>query len=194
MIVVAGPPGSGKSSAFPIAHFDVDYFNADDVAAVLNGGSYVDIPPEIRQRVNRQFEQFVDEHIRSGESFAIETTLRTNVTFQQAGRARAKGFVLIMYYIAVSSARAAIERVMSRADAGGHSAPATVLRQMYHLSLGHLHVAIRQFDRVFVFDNSAFSIEPRLVLEGGNGSMYFIGSPRPRWLRPVIDKVLTVAN
>jgi dephospho-CoA kinase len=48
MIVVAGPPGSGKSSVFPVAQTGVDHFNIDDRAAQLNGGSYRNIPPEIR--------------------------------------------------------------------------------------------------------------------------------------------------
>jgi predicted ABC-type ATPase len=30
MYIVAGPPGSGKSSAFPVSGFGVDFFNADD--------------------------------------------------------------------------------------------------------------------------------------------------------------------
>jgi hypothetical protein len=40
MIVVAGPPGSGKSSLYPLSSFNVEYFKADDRAAELNGGSY----------------------------------------------------------------------------------------------------------------------------------------------------------
>jgi hypothetical protein len=43
MYVVAGPAGSGKTSAFPGSQFGCDYFNADDHAAQLNGGSYVGI-------------------------------------------------------------------------------------------------------------------------------------------------------
>ena len=43
MIVIAGPPGSGKSSIFPVSGFGVAYFNADDRAAKQNGGSYVGI-------------------------------------------------------------------------------------------------------------------------------------------------------
>src|SRR3990172_9394826 len=47
MIVVAGPPGSGKSTAFPVAQSGVDAFNIDDRAAELQG-SYRNIPREIR--------------------------------------------------------------------------------------------------------------------------------------------------
>jgi hypothetical protein len=35
MFIVAGPPGAGKSTAFPVSGFGVDFFNADDRAAAL---------------------------------------------------------------------------------------------------------------------------------------------------------------
>lgn len=53
MYVVAGPSGSGKTSAFPGSRFGCDFFNADDYAAHLNGGSYVGIPRSIRAIVGR---------------------------------------------------------------------------------------------------------------------------------------------
>ena len=63
MIIVAGPPGSGKSSAFPVANFGTKYFNADDRAAELNGGSYLGITNYIRETVNREFEAFMSDCI-----------------------------------------------------------------------------------------------------------------------------------
>ena len=84
MIVVAGPPGSGKSTAFPVSDFGLAFFKADDRAAALNGGSYAGISRQIREQVNREYEEFVIEHIGRRESFAIETTLRNPVTFEQA--------------------------------------------------------------------------------------------------------------
>ncbi len=92
MIVVAGPPGSGKSSVFPIARTGVDHFNIDDRAAQLNGGSYQSISPEIRAQSNRECELFIEAHIRIQKSFAVETTLRTHKTLQQARIARENGF------------------------------------------------------------------------------------------------------
>jgi predicted ABC-type ATPase len=78
MIIAAGPPGSGKSSAFPVQEEGVDFFNADDRAAELNGGSYQNIPEHIRSQVNKKFEAFVLDHVQRGESFALETTLRSD--------------------------------------------------------------------------------------------------------------------
>lgn len=92
MIIIALPPGSGKSTAFPVQSFGVDSFNADDRAAELNAGSYQGITTSIRARVNKEFEEFVMNHIEDRRSFCLETTLRTNITFKQSQIAKEAGF------------------------------------------------------------------------------------------------------
>jgi hypothetical protein len=70
MYIVAGPPGSGKSRAFPVSDYGVDFFNADDRASTLNGGSYQGISLEIRSQVSRELEAFIEGHIERSKSFA----------------------------------------------------------------------------------------------------------------------------
>jgi predicted ABC-type ATPase len=118
MIVIAGPPGGGKSTAFPVNGFGVAFFNADDRAAALNGGSYVGISAEIRRQVNREYERFVIDCIQRRQSFAIETTLRSDVTFEQGRLAKATGFEVEMRYLALATFALHLERVKARADAG----------------------------------------------------------------------------
>jgi predicted ABC-type ATPase len=84
MFIVAGPPGAGKSTVFPLAQLASRIFNADDRAAEINGGSYRDIPLHVRKQVNREFESFIQTATASHEPFALETTLRSAITFEQA--------------------------------------------------------------------------------------------------------------
>jgi hypothetical protein len=90
MFIVAGPPGSGKSTAFPVAGFGVDFFNADDRAAALNQGSYLGIPRAVRREVNRVFEAFAQDHIERQVSCAFETTLRSTITFRPGGASQTR--------------------------------------------------------------------------------------------------------
>jgi hypothetical protein len=55
MIVVAGPPGSGKSTNFPLSEYGYDWFNADNRAAELNGGSFRKIPKRSGPRSTSNF-------------------------------------------------------------------------------------------------------------------------------------------
>lgn len=85
MIVVAGPPGSGKTRSFPVSAFGVDSFNIDDRCAQILG-SYRAIPRDVRRAVAKECERFVIDHIERGQSFAVETTLRTTAAIDQGQR------------------------------------------------------------------------------------------------------------
>ncbi len=186
MIVVAGPPGSGKSSLFPVSETGLDSFNADDRAAELNGGSYQSISPEIRAQVRRQLEKFIADHIHDRRSFAYETTLRTAITFTQADEARANGFLTVLLYVALDDVELNISRVAVRADGGGHSAPPDEIRRIHGASMKNLGRAIQEFDQVQVFDNSRHDSGPDLVLEAIAGGIRYVADETPRWLREAL--------
>ena len=182
MLVIAGPPGSGKSTAFAVSSFGMASFNADDRAASLNAGSYLGIPNHIRQEVNREFEKFVVGCIERRESFAIETTLRSHVTFDQARLAKAAGFTTEIRYLALADFAMHLERVKIRADAGGHSASESTLRRIYDSSVNNLRHAVEIVDVLRVYDNSEFDAPPRLILEAHSGHITTTVEPKPAWL------------
>ena len=108
MIVVAGAPGSGKSTLFPVQSFGIDAFNVDDRCRQLHG-SYQGIPPEIRRIASAECESFIRNHIERHISFAVETTLRTSIAIEQARAARANRFTTILF----SSARTILPSMFS---------------------------------------------------------------------------------
>src|SRR5260370_16514698 len=99
MVMGAGRGGSGKTTRFPLAEFGVDSFNADYRAAQLNAGSFRGISKEIRSQVNVEFQKWILDHISARKSFALETTLRSEVTFEQAHLAREHGFCPSLFYV-----------------------------------------------------------------------------------------------
>lgn len=125
MIVVAGPPGSGKTRFFPATAFGVDAFNIDDRCAQILG-SYRAIPRDVRQAVARECERFVMDHIERRISFAVETTLRTAAAVDQATSANASGFATEMRFVATDSIAENVARVLQRTQAGGHGASVKV--------------------------------------------------------------------
>jgi len=190
MFIVAGPPGSGKSEAFKLKAFGLDFFNADDRAAELNRGSYRAISLEIRSQVNLEFESFIEGHIKQRKSFAFETTLRTPITFDQARRAHANGFVVSMSYVALEDVQVNLDRIAARARLGFHSAPVEVLRDIQARSLQNLGLAIREcgisIDRLSIYDNTAFDRRPRLLAEIERGKIIYLADRLPKWLKDAL--------
>ncbi len=190
MFVIAGPPGAGKSSVFSLSRFAERTFNADDRAAELNSGSYQDIPLSIRAIVNREFEEFVNANIRSGNSFALETTLRNSITFDQARLAQENGFRVVMRYVALETPELHIERVLQRAARAGHSASETTLRRIHSNTLRNLPIALvpaeSGIESVRVYDNSRFGEPPQLVLQTEQGRMVRMADHLPMWLQSAL--------
>jgi predicted ABC-type ATPase len=186
MFIVAGPPGAGKSKAFPVAGFGVDFFNADDRAAALNGGSYLNIPRRIRDEINILFESFVLDHIERRASCAFETTLRSAITFDQAAIARRAGFMIEMRYVALRDFPMHLERVKMRAEAGGHSAPESILRTIYESSVGNLPRAIQEMDLLHVYDNSGWGVTPKVLLQAEQGEVVYLADQIPDWLARIV--------
>ena len=186
MIVVAGPPGSGKSSRFPASGFGVDWFNADDRAAELNSGSFRKISNEIRAQVNLEFHQWILDHIISNKSLALETTLRSPITFDQARLAHDHGFWTSMHFLLAGSVEESIRRITERSYRGGHSASERLVRDIYDKSTKNLFTALdfgtSGLEVVRVYDNSAVGAEPRQVLSFRRGRSLSVADEIPAWL------------
>jgi predicted ABC-type ATPase len=189
MVVVAGPPGSGKTTRFPVAEFNVASFNADSRAAQLNDGSFRGISKEIRSQVNIEFQKWILDHISAGKSFALETTLRSQVTFEQAQLAREHGFWTSIYYVTPGSVEECIKRIKARAYRGGHSASESVVHDIYEKSMHNLVTALdfgeSGINRVEIYDNSADLADEkdlRWIMSMRQGRVTSLVGDVPGWL------------
>lgn len=183
MTIVAGPPGSGKSSRFPLSSFHVDWFNADDRAAELNFGSFRKIPAEIRANVSLEFQEWVLDHISSHRSFAIETTLRSFITFEQARLACEHGFWTAMEYVMAGSVEESVRRITERSYRGGHSASERLVKEIYAKSTQNLLMALdfaeSSIEVVRIYDNSKIGGDVKQVLSFRRGQPRSIAAEVP---------------
>lgn len=186
MIVVAGPSGSGKSRHFGVQQFGIASFNVDDRCAALNGGSYLAIPGAIRAQAQQECERFINDCTARRTSFAVEPTLRTAVSIEQAERARVAGFAIKMIFVATDGVRTNVLRVVRRGLDGGHSAPAERIADIYQQSLANLPRALAVFDEVVLYDSSAHDRAPRLVRVYHHQRITYDEPPIPRWLAVVV--------
>ena len=186
MIVIAGPPGSGKTRYFPVTAFGVDAFNIDDRCAQILG-SYRAIPRDVRRAVAKECEQFVVDRIERRVSFAVETTLRTAAAIEQAKLAKKSGFATEMRFVATDSIAENVARVLQRAQAGGHGASEREIRAIHQASVANLPSAIAAFDRVRVYDSTARWVPPRLVAVARSGVVVGHGAT-PRWLAAMLPE------
>lgn len=184
MIVVAGPPGSGKTTCFPVTAFGIDGFNIDDRCAQLQG-SYAAISRRTRAAVSKECEQFVLRHITDRQSFAVETTLRTLVAVEQADLARKNGFLTVLRYVATSRIEENVDRITQRAQAGGHGAAESDIRGIHHASLRNLPRALQVFDLVRVYDATARWEAPRLIGVKRGGTVTVV-EPVPAWFSEAV--------
>jgi predicted ABC-type ATPase len=185
MIVVAGPPGSGKTSTFPVTALGVDAFNIDDRCAQLLG-SYRAISRQVRRAVAAECEQFVLGHIQAGRDFAVETTLRTTAAIDQASLANTRGFSTELIFIATESVTENILRVLLRAQGGGHGASEGDVRSIYEASLANLGKAVAAFHRADIYDSTPHWAPPRLVATATAGHVVHVGSS-PAWLESALS-------
>jgi predicted ABC-type ATPase len=192
MIVVAGPPGSGKSTTFPLSEFGCDFFNADNRAAELNEGSFRHIPKNIRTQVNDEFEVWIVDHIKAGKSFAFETTLRSDITFEQARLAQSHGFWTLMEYVSAGSVAESVKRVTERSYRGGHSASERLIREIFDKSTKNLLAALdfgkSCIETIRVYDNSGFDKPLHQLLKMKHGRPTYLAKEVSPWLEHLLKE------
>jgi predicted ABC-type ATPase len=135
--------------------------------------------------VNRELQQWILDHIRSRQSFAFETTLRSTITFEQARLARQHGFWTGMEYVMAGSVEESIRRIMERAYRGGHSASERLVADIYEKStrnfLAALDFAQSGIEVVRLYDNSEVGGDVRQILSFRRGRPRSIAAELPDW-------------
>ena len=164
LYIIAGCNGAGKTTAsFTILPEMLDcreFVNADEIARGLSPFQ----PEKAAFEAGRIMLHRVEELLRRGETFALETTLATKMYQQKIRVAQQQGYTVILLYFWLSNPELAQERVKTRVLEGGHSIAPEVIDRRYQLGINYLFAHyLPLVDEASIYDNS--SGEPILLAQ-----------------------------
>ena len=176
--IVGGVNGTGKSSLTGVLTaettdlgrvIDVDRLTAQEGGDALLGG----------RLALRQLEGCLEK----GVSFTQETTLAGRRTERTAAQARALGYRVRLYYVALDTAEECLARIANRVRRGGHGIDEADVRRRFAARWDALERVLPYCDEARFFDNdNGF----REVAQYRNGALIPLGDARPRWLTELL--------
>ncbi len=155
-LVLAGPNGSGKTTLanFFLKFYSISQFvNADVIAKGLGGNFNGNEIKSGKIMISKIFET-----LKSGESFAVETTLSGRSWFRIFNFAKEKGYEIVLCFMSIETPELAVERVECRVNEGGHHIPSATVKRRFFRSHKMFFNEYRQcVDKWYLFDNSELS-------------------------------------
>jgi predicted ABC-type ATPase len=135
LYIIAGCNGAGKTTAsytiLPEIWHCQEFVNADEIARGLSPLN----PSSMAVQAGRIMLQRIEDLIKQGASFSIETTLATRTYVRLVKRAQEEGYKVNLLFFWLNSPELAAHRVEKRVSEGGHDIPVDVIYRRYDLGL-----------------------------------------------------------
>jgi len=195
--VLAGVNGAGKSSigGATFRTQNADYYNPDEAARkILSIHRHLD-----QKTANAHAWEIgrglLEKAIAENLDFAFETTLGGTTITSMLGSAAASGIDVFVWYVGLATAELHLERVRSRAKAGGHDIPEADVRRRWNTTRENLIRLLPHLAGLRMFDNSieadprkGIAPAPALILEMEEGRIVGPKSlaATPVWAKPIV--------
>jgi predicted ABC-type ATPase len=176
---IAGANGSGKTTLTrwnPELFEEIPLLDPDAIANTLQSAAPALLPIAAARHVLKS----AKEHLKKGQSFAVETTLSGKNYFQMMLEARNRGFEIVLVYIGTGSVEVNLARIKNRVLGGGHDVPEDDVRRRYKRSFANLPLAIKRADHAILFDNSTEDGYRLIAILSTTGNQWF--EPKPLWV------------
>jgi predicted ABC-type ATPase len=167
VIIIAGPNGAGKTT-FAREYLPNEancpiFINADLIAAGLAPFS----PETAAVKAARLMLKEIEFNVKTGNSFAIETTLSGKAYAKDILQWKKLGYDITLAFLSLPDPEIAIARVAARVAAGGHNIPEATIRRRFKAGLNNFHQLYSPLANSWsLYDNSGD--EPKLISRGIN--------------------------
>lgn len=174
LFILAGANGSGKSTIARVLlpSEGVDYVNPDDIAREMNPHDLT----SVKIAAGREALRRIDDLMKWGKAFAIESTLSGLAYARKLEQARQMGYETILAYVYIDSADACIARIATRVKSGGHPVPDADVRRRYLRSKRNfLNVYTPLADHWMLYYNGGADL---MLVAHGNGETKVLSPER----------------
>lgn len=155
IILIAGPNGAGKTTFareyLPQEADCLTFINADLIAQGLSPFR----AEEQSIRAARLMLEMIDECLKRGESFSIETTLSGRTYARMIPQWKLAGYEVVLFFLRLPNEELAIRRVAERVAQGGHNIAESVIRRRFRAGLENFRSLYKPLvDTWRMYDNS----------------------------------------
>lgn len=146
--IIGGVNGTGKSSLSGVLSSVVSNFgvviNPDAITAESGGNEFLG---------GKRTLELVEQCIENGCDFALESTLSGSYARKVAGRAKAKGYKVRLYYVGLNTAEESLHRIANRVSLGGHHIPDALVHKRFARRFDDVLKLLPLCDTAIFFDN-----------------------------------------
>lgn len=177
LTIIGGVNGVGKSSIYgalnlinAVNEVPGVIIDTDKITAQLGGD---------KLKGGKEAVRLINGCLERGESFTWETTLSGNKPLKTILAAREKGYMISLYYIAVSTPEESLLRIQNRVRKGGHDIPVNDVQKRYEKRFDDLIKVLPHCDSVQFIDNENGFVKVGYYDEG---KPELIGEYTPDWI------------
>jgi predicted ABC-type ATPase len=188
-LIIAGPNGAGKSTLAETYAKGFKYINGDEIKRAYKEETKSSIDQfSLRNLIKTK----IDSYISARESFAMESNLVSNYSYEIVQDLSSKGYQTELLYIGVNDLDTLNQRIQQRVLLGKHYISPKDVEQRYNEALQKLPVNLKLFNVASIFDNSAADENPIELMQLRNGVIISRSDSLPQWLAtryPIIEKL-----
>lgn len=165
LFVIDGCNGAGKTTASFIILPEIldckEFVNADEIARGLSPFQ----PEKVNVAAGKLMINRLNELLKSGDNFAVESTLSGKLIYDFTKKAKAVGYKVNLVFFNLNSPQLAVEGGRVRVKEGGHHIPKDVICRRYERGLFNFFNLYKEsVDYWMMINNSGVPYE--MIAEG----------------------------
>ena len=190
LLIIAGGNGAGKSTfSKDLSSVDAFIFDADKEIAKIEA-RYPGLPAEsISYAVDQFFLDCVEDALKKGTDFTIETNFRDAGLMNTVSRFQENGYTVSLVYLGLSDSQQSMDRVTARVTGGGHFVDTDSIRYNFEEGLKNLIYFVARFDNVEFIDASGSLYELKSLLSVQNRQLVFLTDDPPEWAKQSLAQI-----